>query len=170
MSLSHDQTIALQSALTRWRGTPYIAGNQMPGQHGGVDCLRYVDAVLHEVFRPGDRLDPLPRHAQDAALHNTQIVYEVIRIMLKRFDMKCMPDVITPDPGDVLAVRLKTKPAESLIHRPSEGRSRHLLVVTNHTAICSHAIPGHGVVLAGRGGIESTFEITGVYRSKRAGT
>lgn len=55
---------ALERALAPWLGTPYRVGQQAPGV--GVDCVRFVCAVLDSVTKKRTPIHTLP---QDAALH-----------------------------------------------------------------------------------------------------
>ena len=74
---------ALGAAVKEWRGTPYAAGCCSPGPGGGVDCVRFVDAVLQQLHQTV--LPPLPRFAQDAAFHNPRTVADMIGILEARY-------------------------------------------------------------------------------------
>lgn len=162
-----DQELArLQCSIDSWYGTPYLPGNQTKGKQGGVDCVRFIDAVLSEALLPDQELSPLPRWGGDAAFHDPEKVKEMAALLSRRFDMRYQKLVkYRPCMGDVIAVRMRrgSPPrCENL-----EALGRHLLIVGTTPMTCYHAVPSLGVVEVGIGGLESSYLVTGVYRRVR---
>ena len=56
----------VDAILESWVETPYQAGQRARG--AGVDCVRFVSAVLDDLFRE-ERI-PLPRLPQDLSMHD----------------------------------------------------------------------------------------------------
>lgn len=104
----------LRAAIVEWRNTPYAAGQQRAGSGGGADCVRFVDAVLRTYTQ---RNPPaLPREAQDASLHDPEVVRCFMRHFLRSYPSTALPNYFLKSshtrfrPGDVLALSTTTVP------------------------------------------------------------
>jgi hypothetical protein len=91
------QQLRLGEILLRWEGTPYRPGQQKRG--GGVDCVRFVAAVLDELRGTKTEIKTLPN---DAAMHTREGAVESM-LTIKRAFMPCeLVANNTLEPGDVL--------------------------------------------------------------------
>jgi cell wall-associated NlpC family hydrolase len=88
---------ALEAALHGWLGTPYLAGQQGKGQ--GVDCVRFVAAVLDELY---GRATPIKTLPQDAALHARATAVLAMKKFLTLYQPNERVTDGTIEPGDVL--------------------------------------------------------------------
>ena len=70
----------LSDLLCAWEGTPYMAGSQ--GMQMGVDCVRFVSAVLDTVLGKSTPIQALP---QDVAFHNRARSVAAVRQLLREF-------------------------------------------------------------------------------------
>lgn len=96
----------LNEALLSWHGTPFAQGQQRKGE--GVDCVRFVSAVMEEVGLPVPVLDGVEyslnegRHTEHtrlmAWLHDDPAARAHLRV------------VEQPALGDILAVRQHSGP------------------------------------------------------------
>lgn len=166
MSLSLEQIQRLRAAIERWKNTPYMAGQCLPGtgKDGGVDCVRFGDTILQETY--GLSLPPLPREAQDSAWHDPVVVSRITRLVFERFDLFSV-DLKQPlMPADWLCVRAKTT------HKPKdraeqiEQRPHHIVIVGFPPNLAWHAVPKANVISCGIGGIRASFDIIKVWRSR----
>lgn len=91
----------LEEILRSWEGTPWRDGAQIKGQ--GVDCVRFVCAVLDELAgRPYQMLERLPHQT---ALHQPRLALRALRAMVRRFpEMRRLRGELTIEPGDLLIV------------------------------------------------------------------
>jgi cell wall-associated NlpC family hydrolase len=99
---SDNYPTRLGLVLESWKGTPYMIGQQQPGQ--GVDCIRFVTAVLDEMSRfPAEKLDRLPG---DASLNQPEIARAFMRSLIERYHLTDLSQsgVTRVEPGDILAV------------------------------------------------------------------
>ncbi len=90
----------LQRILESWEGTPYFPGQQMKG--AGVDCVRFVCAVLDELY--GYKRVEIPDLPGDIAMHARDTAIAAMRYVMKLYE----PNVPVLDgilePGDILVV------------------------------------------------------------------
>lgn len=96
----HDPATQLRlgAILQAWRGTPYMLGQSKQGS--GVDCLRFVGAVLDELAGTSTRFETL---ADDVCVHQPGLAHLVMGDMIDAFHMSQITgDVLQP--GDVVAV------------------------------------------------------------------
>ena len=106
---------ALQAAIDKWIGTPYAEGQKAPGRGGGVDCVRFVEAVLEELYNgkaPGE-YESIRKVPQDAAVHDLRTVSEVAQEMMRRYphELRC-GDIVEVHPGDVITCRVGRRGGE----------------------------------------------------------
>lgn len=89
----------LDSELRSWDETPYGIGQQSKGQ--GVDCVRFVAAVLDFL---GGTETPLPSLPQDAAMHDRAGAIAGMLTIKRAFDP--LDEVLDGlvQPGDLLVV------------------------------------------------------------------
>jgi len=73
----------LERILRSWRVPPtrYIDGQCLKGV--GVDCVRFVDAVLQELY--GWKLKPLPLLPPDTSAHSAKAVMRIGLLIARRF-------------------------------------------------------------------------------------
>lgn len=74
-------------------------GQQAKGR--GVDCVRFVAAVLDEMQGTRTELEKLPR---DAAFHAREKCFTAFRLFIRQFDGYEIPEGEPVQPGDVLVV------------------------------------------------------------------
>lgn len=168
MPLSYEQRRGLREGIELWDKTPYLSGQFMPGAGGGVDCVRYGDALLQHTYHGGwQSLPPLPREAQDAAWHDPAVVKKVIRLMCERHDLYLL-DPAAPafryQPADLLCVRQKPQKGEDA---HADREPHHVIVVGADAIWCHHAVPRTHVARVGIGGVRACFEVLRVFRSAR---
>lgn len=88
---------ALERALARWVGTPYRVGQQCAG--AGVDCVRFVAAVLDDVM---GRVTPIETLPQDAALHARASAIAAMHRIRRLYEPVALVEDGTLEPGDLL--------------------------------------------------------------------
>ena len=159
----------LEIFIDEWRETPYLPGQCVKGR--GVDCLRYIDKGLQAAT--GQDLDPLPREAQDAALHNPEVVFRITRLLASRFDMKTVERTDPPyRAADILAVRTKTFGRKPLTREEKVTKSPHHVLIVGPTGlVCWHAMRTASpetskVCWLGVGGVLACYDVLQVWRSK----
>jgi hypothetical protein len=87
----------LGAILLRWEGTPYRPGQQK--EKAGVDCVRFVAAVLDELRGTSTPIETLP---PDAAMHTREGAIASM-LNIKRAFMPCeLVGDNSLEPGDVL--------------------------------------------------------------------
>jgi len=102
---------ALERAIGKWQGTPYRVGQQSPGV--GVDCVRFVCAVLDDVTGRTTPIETLP---QDASMHaRTSAI-----LTMKKIKQLYMPNAEVAD-GTIEA-------GDLLITAPEGGGPGHVLI------------------------------------------
>lgn len=153
-----------KQALVEWDRTPYMAGQCVPGLKGGTDCLRFSDAILQRFY--GLNLEPLPREAQDAALHNPEVVKKIARLVIERFDFVTIREERF-QPGDWLCVRPKVPGEKLTLEQMVEIRPHHCIVVGPDGRRCWHAVPKANVCWTGIGGVLAAFDIIKIWRSRK---
>lgn len=123
----------LAQVLASWDGTPYFAGQRCKGV--GVDCIRFVVAVLDELAGTRTVVRVLPG---DVAHHAPALAFEALSRQLGL--MPCSPvlDGVL-EPGDVVATG------------PLDGGPGHALIVGPERLQAWHAADGQGVCRTGLG-------------------
>lgn len=98
----------MASILDSWRGTPYLDAHDRKGV--GVDCVRFVDKVLQELFRIS--LDPLPKLPAATSLHSPRGVALMTRLMRSRFGCETIrrPTRADLEVGDVVLESDSSRP------------------------------------------------------------
>lgn len=157
--MTPEQRAKLQRAIELWAGTPYMAGQCRPGV--GVDCVRYVDAILQHTYDLW--LPALPREAQDSAWHDPAVVSRITRLLFDRHDFFTVAPGRIWQPADWLVVR--SKPQGPVSDKARE--TPHHCVIVGHDRRCYHAVPNLGVVGTGIGAVLATFNIIKVWRSRK---
>ncbi|TRZ51606.1 MAG: hypothetical protein D4S01_04415 [Dehalococcoidia bacterium] len=71
----------MQKILDSWEGTPHMDGQQAKGM--GVDCVRFVAAVLDELIGTKTPIKHLP---SDTAFHQRDKAVAGMRLFIKQFD------------------------------------------------------------------------------------
>lgn len=87
----------LAAVLASWEGTPYMPGQSCKGV--GVDCVRFVVAVLDELS--GKQTD-VRTIAPDAATHAPDVAMAALARLIARFDCEEVTNNVL-EPGDVIA-------------------------------------------------------------------
>lgn len=118
-------------------------------RQGGVDCVRFVVAVLDELFgiAPDEAIPVLPK---DTAWHNAAGVVRVVRALERRYPHEIVREG-PAEPGDVLIARV------------SSGNPGHIGIVGPKPGTVWHSNPGVGVAEVGFGVFE---RIENVWRPK----
>jgi cell wall-associated NlpC family hydrolase len=148
-TLTTEARAALDAALRSWDGTPYLPGQQAKGPKGGVDCVRFVAAVLDELYGKVTPIETLP---QDAALHaRATAVLAMKRIItLYRPNERVADDTI--EPGDVLVTS-----------QPGGGPGHALIAGPRRWTLWESTLDG--VHFTGWGGIVAAgYRLEAVYR------
>lgn len=127
----------LAAVLDRWRGTPYMHGQCYVG--AGVDCVRFVVAVLDELFAVDG--DPIPVLPGDTSWHDPAGARRVLRLVAKRYAYTRAGEIV--EPGDV-----------AILDRP-DGTPQHIVIVGPRPHTIWHADRGVGVVEAGLGRVKT---------------
>jgi cell wall-associated NlpC family hydrolase len=95
--IAPEPTAALARALARWDGTPYVPGAQARG--AGVDCVRFVAAVLDELRR---RVTPIETLPNDAALHAPGPARAAMLRLRRAYGPSALVHDDSLEPGDVV--------------------------------------------------------------------
>jgi hypothetical protein len=93
--MSHLETI-----LHSWEDTPYLAGQQE--KRVGVDCVRFVTAVLDELLHI--HRTAIPRLPQDTAMHSRRGAISTMRLIRKLYPPAQIVRNHCIEPGDILVV------------------------------------------------------------------
>jgi len=123
---SQQAQIRLGYVLESWRGTPYMPGQAV--KKVGVDCVRFVVAVLNELS--GQSID-VRTIAVDAAVHAPEIAQAAFERLVEQFDCIEVPAVngaAVCEPGDVLATG------------PEKGGPGHAVIVGSERRMCWDAM------------------------------
>lgn len=103
----------LERILDSWDGTPYAIGQQMKG--AGVDCVRFVAAVLDELY--GYKRLPVQDLPHDVALHQRETAIAAMRLIMKLYEPNepVLDEIL--EPGDILVMA------------PPKGGPGHAMIV-----------------------------------------
>lgn len=137
----------LRAILDSWARTPYMEGCQGKGQ--GVDCVRFVAAVLDELY--GFRRVPTDRLPQDIALHRPRTARAAMRKILRVYEPNEEVRGVTLQPGDVVVVG-----------EPSGGPG-HAMIVGARKNTLWHATPA-GVHRTGWGQYDGVAVVHHAFR------
>jgi len=107
-------TARLETNFQRWEGTPYMAGQCMPGM--GVDCVRFVCDVLDKMY---DTHTEVPREIQDRSLHDPAGAQEVMDLIRSYY----------PDHVDLPAGDRCVEPGDIIITGNAQGGPGHAILV-----------------------------------------
>lgn len=149
-----DSDDHLDTILEAWSGTPYRLGSQRKGL--GVDCVRFVSAVMDELHFGEIRGDHsyLP---PDRALHDPQSAWLAMRKVIRRYgDVDFLPYL--PDEEGPLRV----SPGDALITGPAGGGPGHCMIVGNRPYLW-HSLLNYGVCFTGAAFHDGT-QLFGRYR------
>lgn len=116
----------LDQILTKWRGTPYVDQQPVPGPQGGVGCFGFVCAVLDALYgREGAEIPGLPG---DTGLNNPERAKAAMRWFLERYNVERVGDG-SIEPGDIVVVTLgKTgAPGHVMLVGPRKNALWHTL-------------------------------------------
>lgn len=136
--LSFDQNRAVEDRLLRilesWEGTPHREGQQCRGE--AVDCVRFVSAVLDELYGIRTEIARLP---QDASFHSKETCYSAFRTFMQGYPHDKVEGALQP--GDIL------------VTGPRGGGPGHAIVVgKRHLWHCdSRSVVRTGLVLTSGG-------------------
>jgi cell wall-associated NlpC family hydrolase len=113
---SDKVTQKIEKICALWDHTPYISGQQSPGEKGGVDCVRFVCAVLDACYGVDHNI---PRQVQDRALHDPEGAQAVVTMIREYYpDHKDLPD------GD-----REVEPGDIIVTGHSQGGPGHAILV-----------------------------------------
>lgn len=113
---SDKVTKKIDKVCESWNHTPYIAGQQMRGSKGGVDCVRFVCAVLDECYGVDHQI---PREVQDRSLHDPEGAAKVVA-MIRSF---------YPDHRDLIYGDREVEPGDIIVTGHSQGGPGHAILV-----------------------------------------
>lgn len=126
----------IEAVLSAWDGTPYMKGQQCRG--AGVDCLRFVTAVLDELN--GHAHCPIPNIPQDAAMHDPVLAARTMRAIIKAYGPATVVRDRIVEPGDVVVVG------------PPDGGPGHAMIVGSPRRIwhaTNRSVQKTGTVIVG---------------------
>jgi hypothetical protein len=126
----------LQSVIDGWAGTPYLAGSCM--RRRGVDCVRFVDAVLNELH--GHGLPPVSAAVGVGSTHDRRNVVRAYRELAGRYRHRLVDRDEMPEPGDVLVTT-------------RDGFPGHVMIAGRQRGVLWDADVGIGVGRVGWGGV-----------------
>lgn len=139
----------LEAVLQSWAGTPYMHGQQCKG--AGVDCVRFVFAVLDELLGVTTPVVTLP---PDVCVHAPEKAEEHVERLRACYDCAEVPlDAI--EPGDVV-VSGPVKGGPGHVFIMGEGR---VLWHATHPRV--HKTPVRGVILYGHS-LRRAFRVKGL--------
>lgn len=95
-SISEPSLKRLEQVLELWVGTPYRAGQQMPGV--ACDCRSFVLAVLDSLYGKQTDVELLP---EDASLHQPEVSRSFLRKMARYWNVQKVEDRVL-EPGDLI--------------------------------------------------------------------
>lgn len=87
----------MQETLNEWEDTPHMDGQQSKGK--GVDCVRFVAAILDEL---GGTKTPIKHLPRDAAFHKRELAISGMKLFIKQFNGRKLSIDEPLQPGDVL--------------------------------------------------------------------
>lgn len=140
--------LAFQRILDSWEFTPYMPGAQ--GRGMGVDCVRWVAAVLDEMLGIKTALPSLP---QDSAFHSRERAEVGMRKILRIYS-----------PCSVVEKGCAVRPGDIVIVGCSGGGPGHSLIVGYKKNTLWQSDHGTGVVRGGFGLIDTYQVLYRVYR------
>jgi cell wall-associated NlpC family hydrolase len=151
-ALADGATQARLGAILRsWERTPYLPGQQCKGV--GVDCVRFVCAVLDELL---GRKTPIATLPPDTCMHNPARAAAAMERIATLYDAVDATDAAVLLPGDAVVVG------------PEAGGPGHCLIVGDERGQVWHANPPH-VSRVGLGGIYAVGRrVFRVYRLRGA--
>ncbi len=97
-ALSPAASYRLETILSEWSRTPYMAGQRVKGV--GADCREFVVGVLDELYRR-KKPTPLTRLGPDSAHHGNEVADKAVREMIRAFPSTVIRGH-TVEPGDIL--------------------------------------------------------------------
>lgn len=103
----------LATVLAEWDGTPYWPGQQARGPDGGVDCVRFVAAIIDRLKGTATPIETLP---PDAAMHTRQKAIAAMLTILHALG-----------PADLIDGPLQ--PGDVVITGPVDGGPGHAMIV-----------------------------------------
>jgi cell wall-associated NlpC family hydrolase len=136
----------LQAVLESWAGTPWVAGQQLRGPHGGVDCVRFVVAVLdelHRMTRPAIRRLP-----QDASVHDRLGMMAAARAIRQRYPHAVIAaGAGAIEPGDVVVMQAGAAGGPGHVAIAGPGGARELWHATSGAGVvCTSAAASANIV------------------------
>jgi hypothetical protein len=122
-TLESGQALArLAAVLAPWEGTPYAPGQQCRGV--GVDCVRFVIAVLDELTGKQTAIRTLP---PDSSVHNPAAARERMELISQAYAPYLEVTDGVVEPGDIL------------VTGPLHGGPGHVMIVGNQRNVLWHA-------------------------------
>ena len=118
----------LSEVLKSWDGTTYRAGQQCKG--GGVDCVRFVCAVLDEVTGSKNEIKKLP---PDACFHQPETAQAAAQVIR---------DLYQPNQSIDTAFE-SVQPGDVLIAGPKLAGPGHAMIVGCESGVLWHSTHPH---------------------------
>jgi len=95
----------ITEVLSSWKGTPHIKGQQVKGEDGGVDCLRFVTGSLDELTgREYQRFNHLP---PDSSMHVRSAAIAIMKSILEFYNPIERVTTDYLEDGDILVSGMK---------------------------------------------------------------
>lgn len=141
----------LSEILRVWNKTPYMAGCQAPRM--GVDCVRFVAAVLDSMLGIHTNIRALP---QDIAFHKPDTAQAALHCLLRAYSpVRALED------GEPLL------PADVIIVGPPSGGPGHSILVGPEPCTLWQSDVGTGVAQGGFSLVEPHQRLKRIYRVRK---
>lgn len=109
----------MRRILGEWENTPYRPGQQV--KEAGVDCVRFVCAVLDELYGIRRDIKAILNLPQDVALHDRAGAFSAMRAIKELYGHDDVEGLLV-QPGDVFVVGAATGgPGHAIIVGPDEN-------------------------------------------------
>lgn len=141
----------LEEILQSWHGTPWRDGMQTKG--AGVDCIRFVFAVLAEL--EGREPDEIPKFSHQISFHQPEWAFRKVIEMRRAY-----PEFQRVRRYDEI------EPADVLVTKSAGGGPGHMLIAGGRRNTLWQA-GTHGVRQGGLALVEGCQQLCYHYRSKR---
>lgn len=109
----------MRRILSEWEDTPYLAGRQV--KKAGVDCVRFVCAVLDELYGINRDVKTVLNLPQDVSLHDRAGAFSAMRAIKELYGHDDVEGLVV-QPGDVFVVGETTGgPGHAIFVGPDEN-------------------------------------------------
>lgn len=137
----------LDLILRAWENTPYVPNGQVKGM--AVDCVRFLAAVLDELYRKSPTKVPVKAH--DMAFNNRRGAMTAMKEFLRLYPYHRRIRDNWVEPGDVI------------VSGPMGGGPGHAIIVGPQENTVWQA-SGLGIHFTGLASMPATYRVFAVYR------